>query len=106
MSRAPRLDPVIHPPKRLGVMAVLAHAASVDFAFLRDHLEISDSDLSKQMSALTGAGYVTATKRGRGPGGTTIYQITRTGRAAFDGHVAALDTIVRGPAAPSPPDRT
>ncbi|QEW04881.1 transcriptional regulator [Microbacterium lushaniae] len=33
-------------------MAILAASNGTDFAFLRDHLHLSDSDLSKQMSAL------------------------------------------------------
>ncbi len=53
------LDPVIHAPKRLAAMAMLDAAESADFTFLREHLGLSDSDLSKQMSALAQAGYVT-----------------------------------------------
>ena len=72
------LDPVIHAPKRLAIMSVLATSTSTDFAFLRAHLSVSDSDLSKQMSALEAAGYVTVTKS-RGRGGATSYRITRRG---------------------------
>lgn len=64
------LDPVIHAPKRLAAMAMLDAAESADFTFLREHLGLSDSDLSKQMSALAQAGYVTAAKSGRGRGST------------------------------------
>ena len=38
------LDPVIHAPKRLGVMALLAGADRADFGFVKDHLDISDDD--------------------------------------------------------------
>ena len=89
-----RLDPVIHAPKRLAAMAVLAHATSTDFAFLREHLGISDSDLSKQMTALEKAGYVTVTKSSRGRGGVTTYRITRAGATAYRRHVQALRDIV------------
>lgn len=88
------LDPVIHAPKRLAVMAILANSSSVDFAFLRDQLGITDSDLSKQMSALADAGYVKVDKIGRGRGGNTWYQITKAGEAAFAQHVEALSAIV------------
>lgn len=97
------LDPLIHAPKRLAAMAILATSTDTDFAFLRDHLAISDSDLSKQMAALEGAGYVSVTKNGRGPGATTTYRMTRVGRKAFDRHVAALDALVAG-AAHIPPE--
>lgn len=87
------LDPVIHAPKRLAIMSVLAASSTTDFAFLRAHLSVSDSDLSKQMAALEAAGYVTVTKS-RGRGGVTSYRVTRKGSAAFDKHVAALRAIV------------
>ncbi len=92
--RLDRLDPVIHAPKRLATMAVLAHATSTDFSFLREHLGISDSDLSKQMAALEKAGYVAVTKSSRGRGGVTTYRITRSGLAAYRRHVQALRDIV------------
>lgn len=90
------LDPVIHAPKRLAAMAVLANATSADFGFLRSHLDVSDSDLSKQMATLEKAEYVTVTKSGRGRGGVTTYRITKTGKAAFQRHVAALRAITEG----------
>ena len=88
------LDPVIHAPKRLATMAVLAHSSSTDFSFLREHLGISDSDLSKQMAALEKAGCVRVTKSGRGRGGGTTYRTTRTGSTAYRKHVRALRDIV------------
>ena len=89
------LDPVLQQPKRLAALAVLAHSTTTDFTFLRDHLKVSDSDLSKQMSALGDAGYVEATKS-RGRGGSTTYRITREGRSAFDVHRRALERLVAG----------
>lgn len=49
-------------------MAMLDATDGTDFAFLREHLQLSDSDLSKHMSALQSAGYVTVSKSGRGRG--------------------------------------
>jgi DNA-binding MarR family transcriptional regulator len=90
------LDPVIHAPKRLAAMAILANAQSADFGFLRAQLEIADSDLSKQMATLENAGYVTVSKTGHGRGGVTTYRITKAGRTAFRSHVAALRAITEG----------
>jgi DNA-binding MarR family transcriptional regulator len=90
------LDPIIHAPKRLAAMAILANASSADFAFLRAHLDVTDSDLSKQMAALEKAEYVTVTKSGHGRGGVTTYRITKPGKAAFKRHVAALRAITEG----------
>lgn len=88
------LDPVIHAPKRLAAMAMMASAPSVSFAFMRDHLGISDSDLSKQMSALEASGYVKVTKSGRGRGASTTFTLTRSGRAAYTRHRAALQALL------------
>ncbi|WP_020502464.1 transcriptional regulator [Sciscionella marina] len=88
------LDPVIHAPKRLAAMALLASAMDTDFAFVRDHLKISDSDLSKQMAELAKAGYVDIRKQGRGPGSSTTYRITKNGRRAYLAHRKALQAIL------------
>ena len=88
------LDPVIHAPKRLGAMAVLAGTEWVEFGFLRDHLGVKDADLSKQMAALADAGYVTSRKSRVGRGGKTWFMVTKRGRNAFDAHVAALQSVV------------
>jgi DNA-binding MarR family transcriptional regulator len=90
------LDPVIHAPKRLAAMAILANAASADFSFLRDHLDVTDSDLSKQMATLEKAEYVSVSKSGHGRGAVTTYRITKAGRAAFKRHVATLRAITEG----------
>ncbi|CAI9407365.1 transcriptional regulator [Nocardioides sp. T2.26MG-1] len=90
------LDPVLTAPKRLAAMALLSRSAAADFAALREHLGVSESDLSKQMSALAAAGYVSARKSGHGRGSTTTYQSTREGRRAYARHRAALEAILKG----------
>ena len=88
------LDPIIHVPKRLAAMAVLANASSVSFRFLRNHLQIGESDLSKQMSALESAGYVTSTKKGHGRGGSTTYRITKSGQKSYEEHCTELRALI------------
>lgn len=95
MSPLPnQLDQTIHPPKRLSIMATLRRTSAVDFRFLQQQLEITESDLSKQMKTLIEAGYVRATKRGRGPKSSTWFRATAAGRRAFDAHTAALQTLI------------
>jgi len=84
------LDPLLNAPKRLAIMAVLAASTSTDFAFLREHLGVSDSDLSKQAAALEAAGYLTITKSGRGRGSVTAYKATKLGRRSYQQHRATL----------------
>ena len=88
------LDPVIHAPKRLGAMAMLAAAKWVEFSFLKEQLDVSDSDLSKQMSALCDAGYASVRKKGHGRSGQTWFAATAAGRAALERHMAALRALV------------
>ena len=90
------LDPIIHVPKRLAAMAVLANAPSASFRFLKDHLGVSESDLSKQMSTLENAAYVRSFKVGHGRGGSTTYRITPAGQRAYDTHCTALRTLMGG----------
>lgn len=87
------LDPVIHAPKRLRIMALLA-AAEVEFAYLQERLDLSAPDLSKQMRALTEAGYIKANKTGKGPGSSTWYRLTRAGRLAYEDYVASMRALL------------
>jgi DNA-binding MarR family transcriptional regulator len=89
-----RLDDAIHAPVRLSVMAALASAERIDFRFLRDLLEVSDSLLSKHMSHLEEAGYVQVIKGYHGKRPRTWYSLSDTGRRAFDNYLAALHEIV------------
>ncbi|MCT1444144.1 MarR family transcriptional regulator [Corynebacterium sanguinis] len=100
---AVQLDPVIHPVGRLKVCAALSAAGATEgdvryemrFAHLREVTGLSDTTLSKQLSALEEHGYIT---RFREYGSTrakdTVWvTLTRKGKEAFDGHVAALREI-------------
>jgi predicted ArsR family transcriptional regulator len=91
----PRFDETIHPSPRLSIVALLAPAAWVEFRAIREALGSSDSALSKQISVLEEAGYVEVRKTsGQGGRPRTLIRLSRSGRSAFDGHVAALRAIV------------
>lgn len=96
------LDPVLTKPKRLAALSIAARSPRVDFPFIRDALGLSDSDLSKQMSALVDAGYVKNTKVGRGRGRVTWFSATRKGRTALGRHMAALTALVEHAPKPDP----
>lgn len=91
---AARFDELIHPSTRLSLVALLAAADWADFTFLRDELALSDSALSKQLSTLEEAGYVEIDRPVRDHRRRLRARLTPTGAAAFDGHVAALRSIV------------
>lgn len=88
------LDPVIHAAPRLKAMSMLAVADAVEFARIRDALEVSDSMLSKHLSALTDVGYVENRKLLADGRRTTWLALTPRGRAAWEGHVAALRALI------------
>ena len=67
---------------------------SHDAGRLRDQLELSDSALSKQLSTLEEAGYVSIDRPLRDRRRRVRARLTEAGRAAFEGHVAALQQIV------------
>lgn len=89
-----QLDSLLSTPKKLAALGMLASAHEVEFAFIRDHLGLSDSDLSRQMSALVAAEYVKVRKAGRGRERRTWYKATGSGRKALEAHVAALNALV------------
>jgi DNA-binding MarR family transcriptional regulator len=101
----PRFDELIHPSTRLSIVALLAAADWVDFAFVRDHLGLSDSALSKQFSALEQAGYITIERPLANRRRRVQVRLTEPGRAAFDGHVAALQEVIATASAPVLPER-
>lgn len=89
-----QLDPVIHPPKRLQICALLSPVKELDFAFIRDHLEVSDSVLSKQLRYLEEAAYIKIRKETRKDGRQrTWVSLTTAGHHAFTTHVSALQKI-------------
>jgi DNA-binding transcriptional ArsR family regulator len=90
----PGFDEFLHVPARLSLVALLAPADWVDFAFLRDALGTSDSALSKQLSALANAGYITVRKEREDGVRRTRAQLTAEGRQAFRDHAAALERLV------------
>ena len=94
MSVEPRFDELIHAPTRLSIVALLAAADWADFTFVRDSLSLSDSALSKQISILEQAGYVTVRKTGAGRSRRTHLRLSPSGRRAFSAHAAVLRKII------------
>ena len=87
-------DELIHPSTRLSIVALLAAADWVEFAFVRDQLGLSDSALSKQLSTLEEAGYLSIERPVSDRRRRVQARLTSVGRAAFHGHVVALRAIV------------
>lgn len=89
------LDMTLHPPARLQVAAVLAQVSEAEFAKLREIAQISDSVLSKHLSALSDAGYIALRKAALDGRQRTWVSLTTAGRKAFRSHIAALQSLAQ-----------
>lgn len=89
-----QLDPLIHQPARLSIIAALVATNEVEFATMRDTIAISDSLLSRYMSQLEEVGYISVRKGFIGKRSRTWLSVTPAGRKAFTGHVEALRKIL------------
>jgi len=92
-----QFDAIVHNPTRFSIMAMLMAADKVEFRFIRDTVEITDSALSQHVTTLEQAGYVKVTKGQAGRRPRTWLSATRAGRAAFSSHLAVLNQLATAP---------
>jgi DNA-binding MarR family transcriptional regulator len=92
-------DEVIHQTVRLKVMAALATDTSegLEFSHLKAVSGATDGNLGAHLGTLEKAGYVEIAKDFVGKKPRTRARITAAGRAAFDGHVRYLRSILGAP---------
>ncbi|MCP4535717.1 MAG: transcriptional regulator [Chloroflexi bacterium] len=92
-----KLNPLIHQPTRLRIMAALASlekSEKADFVFLRNLLKLTDGNLSVHLQKLEEAEYVRIDKAFVERRPKTWIWVTTEGRDAFAAHVDALEAIV------------
>jgi DNA-binding MarR family transcriptional regulator len=87
------LDDLLAHAVRFSIVALLAAASKVEFSFVRDEVEVTDSMLSKQISLLEEAGYIKVHKGFVGKRPRTWLSLTRDGRRVFERHLSALRDI-------------
>jgi DNA-binding transcriptional ArsR family regulator len=87
-------EPVLHPPTRLQIAALLANVSEAEFARIRTITGVSDSVLSKHLAALAEADLIVLNKAASDGRQRTWARITGKGRSAFKRHVAALEVLV------------
>lgn len=90
------LDPVIHAPNRLQMCCMLAAVDTIDFATIREALDVSESVLSKHIKTLEDAAYVSVRKTPLDGRIRTWVSLTAAGRKALKGHLAALKAMMAG----------
>lgn len=88
------LDPLLHEPARLAILAALAPAEYVEFSTLLKLVGVSKSSLSKHISALADAGIITIENS---PADRRVRRLSLSepGRESFDVYLQQLEDLVR-----------
>lgn len=81
---------------RLGVMSILMVNDTVDFSYLKDTLQLTDGNLASHLSALEKSNYIEVKKTFIGKKPNTSYTATKQGRKAFQEHLDALESLIKG----------
>jgi DNA-binding MarR family transcriptional regulator len=93
------LDPLIHVPARLRIVATLAALPDGDalsFPRLQDMIGLTPGNLITHLRKLEDAGYIDTEKTGNGAASRTSVALTREGRTALDAYTAALRSVLGG----------
>jgi DNA-binding MarR family transcriptional regulator len=93
------LDPLIHVPTRLKIVATLAalpEGDALSFTRLQDMLELTPGNLIIQLRKLEDADYISSTKTGSGSAQRTTVALTKKGRAALSAYIQALRDLLGG----------
>jgi len=93
------LDPLIHAPARLRIVATLAalpDGASLSFTRLQELLALTPGNLITHLRKLEDAGYLESETTGNGRASRTSIALTREGRVALDAYATALRELLGG----------
>ncbi|MDO5729687.1 MAG: transcriptional regulator [Actinomycetaceae bacterium] len=98
MNSHPRHDLVeaLNHPVRFSFVAALSGVEALDFASVRDLLEVSDSVLSRQATQLEEQGLIKVKKGYIGKRPRTWFSLTPAGRSSWEKHLSALREIAQG----------
>jgi len=76
-------------------MAVLVSVDEADFTFIRDKINATDGNLSVHLRKLEENNYVSVKKEFINRKPVSRYQITPTGRKAFEDYIKKLESIIK-----------
>ncbi len=96
---ADTLDPLIHVPARLQIVATLAALPDGDalsFTRLQDMIGLTAGNLITHLRKLQDAEYVVTEKTGNGPASRTSVALTHRGRGAMDTYTQTLRGLLNG----------
>ena len=90
-----RLDQVIHDRTRLAILAALAASETLSFTDLKRITGTTDGNLSVHARRLEDAGYVLCEKTFAGRTPRTEYQLSGSGRRAFEKYLDHMDALIK-----------
>ena len=93
------LDPLIHVPARLRIVATLAALPEDDtlsFSRLQDLIGLTPGNLITHLRKLEDAGYLETEKTGNGQASRTTVTLTGEGRRALEAYTTALRDLLAG----------
>jgi DNA-binding MarR family transcriptional regulator len=93
------LDPLIHVPARLRIVATLAalpEGDALSFTRLQDMIGLTAGNLITHLRRLEDAGYLVTEKTGNGPASRTSAALTHRGRDALDTYTRTLRGLLNG----------
>ncbi|NQU84499.1 MAG: transcriptional regulator [Mariniphaga sp.] len=79
---------------RLGVMAALVVNSKLSFNTLKNLLDLTDGNLASHLKSLEKTKYILVTKTFIGRKPNTTYEITPSGKTAFNLHLKALEELI------------
>ncbi|HXH49082.1 MAG TPA: transcriptional regulator [Terriglobia bacterium] len=95
VSRASRLDRLIHERIRLGIVSALAVNTSLSHNELKQLLKTTDGNLSVHARKLEDAEYIECVKSFDGRLPRTVYRLTASGRKALEGYLDHMEALIR-----------
>jgi len=88
------IDPLIHAPTRLKIMAYLSIVESADFTFLMRQTGLTRGNLSVNLRKLEDAGYVSITKEFVDRIPRTLIRLTSNGREAIQTYRENMQNVL------------
>jgi DNA-binding MarR family transcriptional regulator len=88
------LDPIIHSPTRMKILAFLAIVESADFTFLLNQTGLTRGNLSPNLRKLEEAGYVQSQKEFVERIPRTLIRLTDEGRAAIQRYNRSMQSVL------------
>jgi len=89
------IDPTVHAPARLLILAVLSVVEGADFTFVRQQTGLTGGNLSAHLAKLEAAGYVEMTKEFVNKIPRTLIRLSAHGRAGVRAYRETMEHVLQ-----------